>query len=423
MWSMLRTNRDIRYLFIAQVVSYAGDWFAYVAFVGLVQDVTDLPLLVTMVYVAQSLPSFLMSAIAGPAADRFDRRTIIRTVSVAQAVAAAGLLLVGTAGSLWFGFLCLCVISALGAFVPPAAQAGLPNLARTDVELTKASLLFGSLWGAMLAIGAAVGGLVATVFGRDVAFAANAVSFVAAAALVTLIRRPMQAPRADVEGGGPRMRPIADMHEALTYARADHAILALLASKATFAMGAGIVGLLAVLATDDLGGGDGATGLLLGCRGLGVAAGPLIAARLVGPSLSRVVLLCGCAGLSFGVCYLGLSVAPVLAVAAPLVLLAHLGGGAQWTLSTYGLQRRAPDHVRGRILAGDFGMVTLIITISNLAAGALASAIGARVTIAAFAMIGLLAGVAYLVLTRPVRASLNEEEALVAGAASPEPAL
>jgi MFS family permease len=409
MWSMLRTNRDIRSLFIAEVVSFAGDWFAYVAFVGLVQDLTDSPLLVTMVFVAQSLPSFLMSAVAGPAADRFDRRTIIRTVSVIQAVAAMGLLLVGSAGALWFGFLCLCVISALGAFVPPAAQAGLPNLARNDDELTKASLLFGSLWGAMLAVGAALGGLVASVFGRDVAFVANAASFAIAAGCVTLIRRPMQAPRAESSGPAQRMRPIADMREAFGYARRDHALLALMASKATFSMGAGIVGLLAVLATEDLGGGDGATGVLLAARGLGVAVGPLIASRLVGPSLSRVVLMCGCAGLSFGTCYLGLSVAPTLAVAVPLVLLAHLGGGAQWTLSTYGLQRRAPDHVRGRILAGDFGMVTLIITLSNLAAGGLAALVGARIAIATFAALGLIAGAVYIVATGPVRASLEAE--------------
>ena len=74
----------------------------------------------------------------------------------------------------------------------------------------------------------------------------------------------------------------------------------------------------------------------------------------------------------------------------PLALLAHLGGGAQWTLSTYGLQRRAPDHMRGRILAGDFGIVTLIITLSNLAAGVLADVIGARPAIAVFAVVSWL---------------------------------
>ena len=411
MLSMLRSNRDIRSLFIAQVISFAGDWFAYVAFVGLVQDVTDLPLLVTMVYVAQSLPAFFMSAVAGPVADRFDRRTILLVVSSVQAVAAAGLLLVGSRGTLWFGFLCLCVISALGSFVAPAAQAGLPNLARSPEELKQASVLFGSLWGAMLAVGAALGGLVATIFGRDAAFIANALSFVVAVGFVMLIRRPMQEPRDPVVKVSAQIRPIVDMKEAFEYARRDHALLALLASKATFSMGAGIVGLLAVLATHDLHGGDGATGLLLAARGFGVAVGPLIAAKLVGPSLARVLLLCGCAGLSFGTCYLGLSIAPSLAIAVPLALLAHLGGGAQWTLSTYGLQRRAPDHVRGRIIAGDFGMVTLIITLSNLAAGGLAALTGARIAIATFAAIGLLAGLLYLTLTRTLRADLTREEA------------
>ena len=70
------------------------------AFVGLVQDLTDSPILVTLVYVAQSLPAFLMSPIAGPVADRFDRRRIIQIVSVFQALAALGLLLVGSAGTL-----------------------------------------------------------------------------------------------------------------------------------------------------------------------------------------------------------------------------------------------------------------------------------------------------------------------------------
>jgi len=406
---MLRTNAGIRSLFLAQVISFAGDWFAYVAFVGLIQDLTDSPLLVTLVYVAQALPAFLMSTVSGAVADRYDRRTVIRNASVVQAVAALGLLLVDSRGTLWLGFLCLCTISALGSFIGPAAQAGLPNLARNPDELAKGALLFGSLWGAMLAVGAALGGLVATVFGRDVSFIANAASFVGAALLVSLIRRPMQVAREESAGPAPRMRPIGDMHEAVVYARKDHVLLALLASKTTFAMGAGIVGLLAILATEELNGGDGATGILIGARGIGVALGPLIAARLVGTSLSRVLMLTGCAGLVFGVCYLGLSVAPVLAVAAPLAFIAHLGGGAQWTLSTYGLQRRAPDHIRGRILAGDFGMATLIITISNLSAGALASAIGVRPTIATFAVIGLAAGAGYLIATRGLRARLADE--------------
>jgi len=407
--AMLRTNRDIRALFIAQVVSYLGDWFAYVAFVGLVQDLTKVPLLVTMVFVCQSLPMFLTTPIAGPTADRFDRRTIITIVSIIQTVAAAGLLLVHSRGSLWIGFVSLCIISAFAAFVTPAAQAGLPSLSRNDDELRHANVLFGSLWGAMLAVGAAAGGVVASVFGRNVSFIANAVSFALAAVVIRFIRRPMQQPR-DARSHVERMHPLSDMREAVGYARRDHALLALLASKATFALGAGMVGLLALLATHQLHGGDGATGLLLGARGLGAAVGPVVAARMLGPRLSRLLLLTGFSGLAFGVFYLCLSVTTTLWLAATPVLVAHLGGGAQWTLSTYGLQRRAPDHILGRVIAGDFGIVTLIITLSNLAAGALAGVAGTTWAFAVFSTLCLIASTTYLIVTRPIRNQLDAED-------------
>jgi MFS family permease len=409
MFALLRSNADVRSLFIAQVVSFMGDWFAYVAFVGLVQSLVDSPVLVTLVYVAQALPAFFMSAVAGSAADRFDRRRIIQLVSIGQVVAAAGLLLVDSRATLAIGFGSLCVISALGSFVGPAAQAGLPNLVRTPEELQKGSLLFGSLWGAMLAIGAGLGGLFAATFGRDAAFIANAVSFAIACVCVTMIKRPMQQRATDSTVDRPPMRPIEDMTEAFRYARRHTVVLALLSSKASFAMGAGIVGLLAVLSKKEFGGDDAATGLLLGARGVGVALGPLIASRLVGPDLSRVLLMCGSAGLVFGTCYLGLSVVPALWMASILVLIAHLSGGAQWTLSTYGLQASVPDSMRGRILAGDFGFTMLIITISNLAAGLLAGVIGPRAAIATFAVLGLVAGSVYLTLTRPIRKQLGVE--------------
>jgi MFS family permease len=183
-----------------------------------------------------------------------------------------------------------------------------------------------------------------------------------------------------------------------------------MSSKATFGLGAGTVGILAILVTDSFGGGDGATGLLLGMRGLGVGLGPIIAARLIGPSLSRLLRMCGLAGLVFGACYLGVSVAPTLAVAAFFVFLAHLGGGAQWTMSTYGLQVRAPDEVRGRILAADYAFVTLILSVTTAGAGLLAAHVGPRPTIATYASLGLLAGTMYLLLTRHLRRQLRQDE-------------
>jgi hypothetical protein len=141
---------------------------------------------------------------------------------------------------------------------------------------------------------------------------------------------------------------------------------------------------------------------------------------LIGPALSRLLGVCGVAGLLFGACYLGLSVAPTLLVAAVLVFVAHLGGGAQYTMSTFGLQLRAPDEVRGRILAADFAFLTLILSVTTTGAGALATQIGPRPTIATFSVISLAAGTAYLLVTRRLRRRLRaDEQAVPAGRAEP----
>lgn len=98
--ALLRRNRDLRALFLAQVISFAGDWFAFVALVGLVLDLTGSDLAGSQVFVATILPTFLASSLVGPAVDRFDRRRLMVGVSIAQAALALLLLAVGP-GRAW----------------------------------------------------------------------------------------------------------------------------------------------------------------------------------------------------------------------------------------------------------------------------------------------------------------------------------
>jgi MFS family permease len=403
---MLRTNPDLRALFVAQVVSFMGDWFTFVALAGLIKEATGSAFLVSLAYVSFSLPSFLASPIAGPVVDRFDRRRLLLVVSAAQALAAMGLL-TGSVDRVWPLFVFQGTIAALAAFVKPAIDAGVPNLARTPDELRMANALFGSTWGVMLALGAAIGGVFSEAFGRQAAFVADAVSFVVAMGLFALIRRPMQEPQ---HAHRQRMRVVEDMKEAGRYARKDTTVMALLASKATFAIGAGTVSQLPVLATSVFHWGDGGTGMLLGARGLGAGLGPLVASRMVRGKLSRVLRLCGFAGLGFSVFYVAGAWAPVIYLSAAAIAVAHLGGGSQWTLSTYGLQVRSPDSIRGRVMAGDFAIVTLVMSISSLLAGLMSESVGVQWTITCFALAAGLASIAYIALTRPMVRRLELEE-------------
>ena len=129
MLQLLRTNRDLRWVFFAQVVSFLGDWFVFVALAGYVDDATDSELLVSLVLVSFALPSFLASPLAGPIVDRVDRRRLLVVVSVVQALAASGLLLLRE-DRIWVAFVFQGLVAALAAFVKPAIDAAIPNLAR-----------------------------------------------------------------------------------------------------------------------------------------------------------------------------------------------------------------------------------------------------------------------------------------------------
>ena len=84
---------------------------------------------------------------------------------------------------------------------------------------------------------------------------------------------------------------------------------------------------------------------------------------------------------------------------------AHLGGGAQWSLSTYGLQKVVPDYIRGRVFAFDFALVTLSITLSSLGAGWAAHRFGARPAALVLAGVAIAWAAIWWTATRRVRHS------------------
>jgi MFS family permease len=98
-----------------------------------------------------------------------------------------------------------------------------------------------------------------------------------------------------------------------------------------------------------------------------------------------------------------LGTAPALTLAIPSVAVAHLGGGAQWTLSSYGLQRVVPDRIRGRIFAFDGMLVTLTFGLSSLVTGWLADAVGARTTAIGMGVVAVAWAATWAWLTTDVR--------------------
>src|SRR5437868_5375675 len=158
------------------------------------------------------------------------------------------------------------------------------------------------------------------------------------------------------------------IRETVAYARTHPRVLALLASKGGYGLGAGVVALLSVFGKEVFKAGAFGIGMLFAARGVGALLGPF-AIRALSDRDETQYRMITVSVLLFGMGYAALGLSPTLAIGAVAIFLAHLGGGAQWLTSTYGLQREVPDFIRGRVFAADYGFVTLTMSISSVAAG------------------------------------------------------
>jgi MFS family permease len=397
LWQLLARYPDFRRLFLALVVSLAGDWFAFVAVSGLVTDLTGRPGLPAFLYAASVLPVFLLSPVAGVIADRVDRKWMMVTADALRVPIALGLCLAALWGSAELAVACMLMLAVLSTFFDPVAVAALPNLVHAD-DLPAAQAAANGAWGAMLIVGAGLGGLITVLVGRQAAFIVNAASFAVSAILVARIRRPLQEQRTAPRSPG----FFADLREVRDLIRTRPAIGSLLLCKCGVGSANGIVGILPAFAIGRFGAGDAGTGALFASRGLGALIGPAVAAIIQRHlrGTRGVFLICGGATLAYGVFYAFLPLVPVISLACVLVVLAHIGGGAQWTLSVYGLQVATPDAFRGRVMSIDYGIATLAIGVSSVVAGIGAEWVGPEATTLGLVVVALLFGTGWLVVTR-----------------------
>jgi len=109
--------------------------------------------------------------------------------------------------------------------------------------------------------------------------------------------------------------------------------------------------------------------ILLGGRGLGALAGPLISARWAGQRDHRLRLgiLFGYLMISAGYCILGASRS--VWMAAVCAMIAHAGGSTVWVFSTTLLQLHSEDRFRGRVFAADLGLGSLTFAVTAYLAG------------------------------------------------------
>jgi predicted MFS family arabinose efflux permease len=369
---LVRSNRNFRLLWFAQIVSEIGDWLYAVVIYSLLLERTGSAKAVATAVILQVLPQVLIAPMAGVLNDRLSRRSLMIFADLVRAVIILGMLYATTLSSVWPIYCLLLAETLLWGIFEPGRSALLPNLVSGERETLIANTLATTTWSFNLAIGSALGGFLAVAVGVNAVFLINSASFLVSALL--LVRIAAHEPHAADQ---PPLRwkdlldftPVAD---GFRYIGSDRRLLACLLAKSGLGiMGANYV-ILAIygqrvfhLAAQPILG----MSLLMGARGIGAILGPAIGSAWAGgrPPRFRTGILYGFFAASFG--YLALSQIDSLPVAMACVVVAHAGGSMIWVFSTTILQTMADDRFRGRVFSADYAFLVAAMSASSWTAG------------------------------------------------------
>jgi MFS family permease len=374
-----RRNRSFRRLWIGQVISELGNWFNFIAALGLVRGVSHAaPEVTTIVLLARLVPFTLFAPLAGAFVDRWSRRTVMIATDLVRVVIALGFLLIRKPEDLWIAYVCTAALSFFGTFFEAAKNAAVPTITGERDLLAGNALMFSSRF-LLMSIGAALGGWTAAHVGYQAAFIINALSFFASAYSVWLV--PEKETRSDtVVPNEPRSLYRgywSDMREGWSYIVKHAPVATILGINILWATGGGAMNLIAdrlgalVFAGENGISPDSAVAAFYFAGGFGLFIGMMIARR-VGAFFElrkRTVAFIGWTLFIQGIFYALAGVMPTLVGACVFVAISRVLLGAEFAVQETLLMRLVPDHLRGRVSTSDRAAEMMIWAFSTAVAG------------------------------------------------------
>ncbi|MFC0624515.1 MFS transporter [Kribbella deserti] len=380
-WRAVRPlrHRDYRLLWIGLAVALIGSGLWLVALAWQVIELGGGPIQLSIVTTAYSVGLVTCVLFGGIAADRLPQRTVIVAADVVR-----GVVLLGVATLAFLDVLTIwqlaagaLIIGAGEAFLIPAYTALVPRLLPED-ELLAANGLEGTLRPlAQQATGPALGGIAVATLSPGVAILVAGLTYLFSAACVLAMQvrpAPAVAPSEHQHSGVKAI--VADFREGWTYVRKTRWLLASLLFGMVFVLF--ILGPIEVLLPfairDQTGGGAGAYGFVLAVFGISGAIGALLISsrRLPRRYLTVMTLMWGLGSAPFVL--LGIA-GEVWQMALGAAIVGATGSAGMVIWGTL-LQRRVPDHLRGRISSLDFFVSLLLMPVSMALAGPAASLFG-----------------------------------------------
>ena len=367
---LLKTNRPFRHLWYGQVVSELGDWLNSIAIYMLVLKLSGTGTAMATVMMAKLLPIFFVSPLAGVLVDRMDRKVIMITSDVLRFVVVLGFLLVDDAGDLWLLYSLAVVEIALAGFFEPARSAIIPSLTPRE-DLVTANALSGSTWSVMLAVGAASGGVLVSLFGIKTAFVIDAFTFLLSAWFIARIEYPKDA-LAKEKAERPDTSGFKTLVDGVRYLMSQPMIFVLALMKSGLAVAGGVMTLIPLYANKMFATASAvsmAIGAMYSARGLGAALGPIFIKKFFGDS-TRVLQLSILFAFFLGsLSYFLFAQSHSLWSASLSIALATFFGSIIWVFSSALIHLEADSRYLGRVFSTEMALLTLVMGLSNWSTG------------------------------------------------------
>jgi MFS family permease len=264
----------------------------------------------------------------------------------------------------------------------PARQSLIIHMASKE-DLLNAISLNSAIFNAARIVGPGIAGFLVAAFGEGVCFFVNGLSFLAVIGSLLAMRLPA-APRRTPDS------PWSHLVDGFRYAyRNTHVRLLLEIMAATTICGMPALVLMPFFADDMFHRGAQGLGFLMGAMGVGAVVGTLVlAGRAQVSGLHSVIFF---SSLTLGASFALFALSPYFYVSLAIMPVIGFSVMRQMASANTLIQSLIPDEYRGRIMALYSMTVVGLGPLGSLAAGALAHAVGVRVTVLAGGLLCLLA--------------------------------
>jgi MFS family permease len=374
------TSRNYRAYLYGSTLSVLGVWIQRLALGWHAWQLTESAFVVGLLATAQFLPLILLTPFFGVIVDQVSTRraAVIMNVCLAGTAGTLGILTVtGNITVEWLLVLAFLHGIANSAY-SPVRHSLIPELVSRD-KFASAVAINAIVFNVSRLVGPGIAGAVIAWLGVGAAYLVNAVSYIPAVYVLSLLRFSQHDPHpAD------RKPYLAQLAEGLRYAR-NHAPIRqvmLLAGVGNF-FGRGIMELMPAYSVLIFSGGSGVLAALMASAGVGaILASLLFSSRTFGANLHAVVVA-GAVGVSVSLMLFS------LVGGLPFGMLVVLMLGLFASMVSIGSQTEVQVHVDNRLRGRVMSLWTITIVggpaLASAAAGAATGHIGSSYTILGFA--------------------------------------